>query len=318
MSGPVETEGGSPGIPVADGSDGSDGSDGPAGPERSDGGSGHPAPAPPVDREAALAQGAPGIPPNFVFWVLGAVLVLSLGGLVGEHLFSSSGLNPTPTTTPTTAPAPAPRAPSTAPVAPAPGSDRSVSAPLPAFMGLSTPHPRQAPAFSLPDQRGQVISVPSRPPRAVVLTFFNAPCNDICPVLASELEQADAELRPRAANVEFVTVNTDPAALAQSAEAPVLNGTGLGALANWHMVTGPLATLNTIWKDYGISISVSAKTGLEAHNDVMVFISPDGQVDYRATPFADESETGSYSSPAATVSRWGQGIATYAERLVGQ
>ncbi len=93
MSGPVETEGGSPGIPVADGSDGADG---PAGPERSDGGSGHPVPPSPVDREAALAQGAPGIPPNFVFWLLGAVLVLSLGGLVGEHLFSSSGLNPTP------------------------------------------------------------------------------------------------------------------------------------------------------------------------------------------------------------------------------
>ncbi len=83
------------------------------------------------------------------------------------------------------------------------------------------------------------------------------------------------------------------------------------------MVTGPLATLNTIWKDYGVSISVSAKTGLEAHNDVMVFISPDGQVDYRATPFADESETGSYSSPAATVSRWGRGIATYAEQADG-
>ena len=58
------------------------------------------------------------------------------------------------------------------------------------------------------------------------------------------------------------------------------------------MVTGPLATLNTIWKDYGVSISVSTKTGLEAHNDVMVFISPGGQVDYRATPFADESAAG--------------------------
>ena len=50
----------------------------------------------------------------------------------------------------------------------------------------------------------------------------------------------------------------------------------------------------------------------------MVFISPDGQVVYRATPFADESASGAFSSPAATVSRWGQGIATYAERLLGQ
>ncbi len=306
MSGPVETEGDSASGPVAVPN---------ARPSPGDAGPGH-APQPPVDRRAALAQGAPGIPENFVFWVLGVVLVLSLGGLVGEHLFSSAGLNPTATTT-TTAP-PAPRAASVAPVAPAPTSGRSVSAPLPAFMGLSAAHPRQAPAFSLPDQAGQVITVPAHPPRVVVLTFFNAPCNDICPVLGSELEQADADLGTRAAQVEFVTVNSDPVALAQSAEAPVLSGTGLGALANWHMLTGPLSTLDTIWKDYGVSITVDPKTGLEAHNDVMVFISPDGRVVYRATPFADESATGAFSSPAATVSRWGEGIATYAERLLGQ
>ena len=303
MSGPVETEGGSSGSPVPDG------------PERSDAGPGPAPPQPPVDRRAALAQGAPGIPANFVFWALGAVLVLSLAGLLGEHLFSSVGLNPTPASTTTTA---APRAPSAAAAAPAPASDRSVSAPLAAFMGLSTSHPRQAPPFSLLDQAGRSITVPAHPPRAVVLTFFNAACNDICPVLASELEQADADLGTRVAEVEFVTVNTDPAALAQSAEAPIVAGTGLGTLANWHMLTGPLAALNTIWKDYGVSISVDSKNGLEAHNDVMVFISPGGRVVYRATPFADENTDGAYSAPSATVSRWGQGIATYAERLLGQ
>ena len=40
------------------------------------------------------------------------------------------------------------------------------------------------------------------------------------------------------------------------------------------MVTGPLTTLNGIWKAYGVSISVQRNTGLEAHNDVMDFIDP--------------------------------------------
>ena len=44
-----------------------------------------PAPAP-LDRSSALAEGAPGIPLKFVYWALGAVLVLSLGGLIGEHV----------------------------------------------------------------------------------------------------------------------------------------------------------------------------------------------------------------------------------------
>jgi cytochrome oxidase Cu insertion factor (SCO1/SenC/PrrC family) len=268
----------------------------------------------PLDRSAALAEGAPSIPPNFIFWALGIVLVLSLGGLLGEHLFSAAGLNPT---TPTTAPTPTTtvrESPAPTPIA---SNDRSLEAPLAAFMGITTPRSSPAPAFTLTSQTGQAVSLPVKPPRVVVLSFFDASCNDVCPVLASEVEQADADLGPAASQVEFLTVNTDPGALAQSAEAPVLTKTGLGKLANWHMLTGPLATLNAVWKAYGVSISLEAKTGLEAHNDVLDFIDPRGNLRYRATPFADESATGAFSLAAASISRWSQGIATYAERLVG-
>ena len=78
------------------------------------------------------------------------------------------------------------------------------------------------------------------------------------------------------------------------------------------MVTGPLTALDGIWKAYGVSISVAGKTGLEAHNDVMDFIDPQGDLRYRATPFADESTTGTFSLPPANIARWAQGIATYA------
>jgi len=268
----------------------------------------------PADRASALAQGAPAIPSTFVFWVLGVILVLSVGGLVGEHVFSFAGLNPTPASTPTTA---ARAAPAATPGAPAPATDHSLNAPLSAFMGLSTPSPRAAPPFTLTDQAGLRRSVPAQPPRVVVLTFFDGPCNDICPVLASEIEQADSDLGPRAARVEFLTVNTDPTALAQSAEAPVLEGTGLGALANWRMLTGPLASLDAVWKAYGVSISADTKTGREAHNDVMDFIDAKGDLRFRATPFADESATGTFSLSPAAITRWGDGIATYTERLLG-
>ena len=63
------------------------------------------------------------------------------------------------------------------------------------------------------------------------------------------------------------------------------------------MLTGPLATLNTVWKSYGVSISLDPKTGLEAHNDVMDFIDAHGDLRYRATPFADESSTGTLQPP---------------------
>jgi len=265
----------------------------------------------PLDRSAALAEGAPGIPLKFVYWALGVVLVLSLGGLIGEHLFSAAGLNPVPTTTPRPPPT---TLPITTPTVQTPAGSLQTS--LGSFMGLSAVTPRPAPAFTLPDQNDQPTSVPAPPPKVVVLTFFDAPCNDICPVLAAEIEQADADLGAEAGDVEFVTVNTDPNALARSAETPVLSTTQLGALRNWHMVTGPLATLNSIWKAYGVSISVQKKTGLEAHNDVMDFVDARGDLRDRATPFADESTTGSYSLPPASLARWGKGIATYAGQLV--
>ena len=270
--------------------------------------------APPVDRAAALAEGTPPIPANFVFWALGVILLLSLGGLVGEHLFSSAGLNPTPTTTPTTA---ARTLPAAAPGVPVPVPARSLGAPLAAFMGLSAPPARTAPSFTLTDQAGQPLSVPAQPPSVVVLTFFDAPCNDICPVLASEIEEADADLGAAAGHVEFLTVNSDPSALAESAAAPA-EGTGLGRLANWRMLTGPLATLDAVWKAYGVSISLDTKTRQEAHNDVMDFIDERGVLRYRAVPVADQSATGTFSLAPASVSRWAQGIALYAEKLVGQ
>lgn len=265
----------------------------------------------PIDRSAALAEGAPGIPLKFVYWGLGVVLVLSLGGLIGERLFSAAGLNPVPTTTPQP---PTTTLPLATPTVPAPAG--SIGTSLGSFMGLSVLRSRPAPPFTLTDQHDQPISVPARPPRVAVLTFFDASCNDICPVVAAEIEQADADLAAKAADVEFVTVNTDPSALAQSAEARVLSTTRLGALPNWHMVTGPLATLNVLWKTYGVSISVQRKTGLEAHNDVMDFIDARGDLRYRATPFADESTNGSYSLPPASIARWAQGVATYAGQLV--
>jgi cytochrome oxidase Cu insertion factor (SCO1/SenC/PrrC family) len=267
--------------------------------------------AAPLDRAAALAEGAPGIPVRFGFWVLAAVLVLSLGGLLGEHVFSSADLNPTATTTPK---APVHVDPALIPQAPTPV--RSLGAPLPSFMGLRVLKDHVAPAFTLTDQHGTAISVPAPAPTVVVLTFFDAPCNDICPVLADEIERADHDLGSSSADVEFVTVNTDPSALAQTDEIPTLERTGLGVLPNWQMVTGPLASLDRVWRSYGVSITVAQKTGLEAHTNVMDFIDANGDLAYEATPFADESGTASFSLSPASIERWGQGIATYASRIL--
>ena len=97
------------------------------------------APAP-IDRSAALTEGAPGIPLKFVYWGLGVVLVLSLGGLVGEHLFSAAGLNPVADDDGHIHPR---RAPVTTPTVPPPAD--SLQASLGSFMGLSSRHAARLP-----------------------------------------------------------------------------------------------------------------------------------------------------------------------------
>jgi cytochrome oxidase Cu insertion factor (SCO1/SenC/PrrC family) len=111
-------------------------------------------------------------------------------------------------------------------------------------------------------------------------------------------------------------VNTDPSALAVSS----LSGAEaeLDGVANWHIVTGPLATMNAVWKSYGITISVVRHTGVEAHNNVIYFIDPQGKERYRSTPFANENRTGVYSLPSEDVTRWGSGIASFAGKLATQ
>ncbi len=71
------------------------------------------------------------------------------------------------------------------------------------------------------------------------------------------------------------------------------------------MVTGPLASVDAVWKTYGVSISLNQNTGLEGHNDVMDFVDEHGDLRYRATPFADESSTGSFSSARRQTRRVG-------------
>ena len=136
----------------------------------------------------------------------------------------------------------------TSPPGPTPGTSSPISAGTNLFRLRSTPswasphyRPSSAPPFTLPGVSGDLVSVPARPASVVVLTFFDAPCNDICPVLASEIRGRGRRPRDPVLQVDFVTVNTDPAALAASEAGPAVNDTGLGSLpelAHGHGVAG--------------------------------------------------------------------------------
>jgi cytochrome oxidase Cu insertion factor (SCO1/SenC/PrrC family) len=273
-----------------------------------------------VDRAAAFAAGPDRIPRKAIALAVACFVTLGLGGVLGDHFFGGPA---GPSSTPTTVgayPPPLPGAtdapsgptgtlPATAPVADLPAS-------LSALMGLSRARAAVAPGFSLTDQDGRIVSLAGLRGKVVVLSFFDASCDDICPVLATELVHAYDELGTVASRVVFVTVDTDPLALTATSAAPAETAAGISSLPDWYFLTGSLRQLDAVWKSYGVAVDVQTSSGLISHNDVLYLIDPSGRLRLRAVPFADESSAGTYSLPTTTEGAWAAGIADEARSLV--
>ena len=81
-------------------------------------------------------------------------------------------------------------------------------------------------------------------------------------------------------------------------------------------LTGSLHALNAVWSNYGVRIKVGALASQVTHNNVMYFISPNGQLEAQATPFASVSSHNVFSLKANLITRFAKGIATTASSLV--
>ena len=262
-------------------------------------------PQPVVDRQAAFAAGPPGASRKAIGIGVVVLAALAISGTLVEHVMSSSSV---PNVTSPTTRARAIRA-LRVPAKHLPGGPALVN-----FLGIEALARHAAPGFHLASSRGGELSLSALRGKAVVLTFLDAPCNDACPVIGAELAAADQRLKSAARGVEFLIVNSDPRATAWQAAPPALARTGLQHLANAAFLTGPIASLNPIWKQYGVGIQVSS-TGQVAHSNLLYFIDPKGRVAYRATPYANEAHNGTYHLAPALQQRWADGIATYLRAL---
>jgi cytochrome oxidase Cu insertion factor (SCO1/SenC/PrrC family) len=267
----------------------------------------------PVDRAAALRAGSVPVPRIFIYWIIAGFAVLGLGGVLVEHFIGNAGVSTLVTTPPTTL---AGTGPSLAPTPAAPSAP-PVSASLPAFIGLSKLAGKPAPPLSLQAPGGNPWTLAQTSGKVTVMAFFNAECNDICPVLAKEITRADQLLGPKATSVDFVVVNSDPSETSLTPPPPALTQTGLANLANVTFLNGALTDLSHVWRDYGVTVAVDNTTRVVTHTDIMYFIDPRGRMKLSATPFADEDSLGIFSLPPDSIQRFAQGIAQEAGSLTG-
>ncbi|HUX03575.1 MAG TPA: SCO family protein [Acidimicrobiales bacterium] len=259
---------------------------------------------PPVDLATAFRGGNVPKPPKFIVVMVAVFAGLVLTGAIVQRVVGSSGTNPTSSTT-----LPLPRS----PLVP---SGHQLSSSLSAILGLKTLNAKSPSDFTLEDQRGHQWTLSAQRGKVVILTFYNATCNDICPVLGAEIRQAQALLGSSAPKIVFAIVNTDPNALNVTRTPKALTIPHLGGLASVHFLTGSLNALNDVWTNYGISINVGAKPSEVAHNNLMYFINPSGALRAQALPFGNESHAGVFSLGAAQVHQFAEGVDQEASSLV--
>jgi cytochrome oxidase Cu insertion factor (SCO1/SenC/PrrC family) len=270
-------------------------------------------PADPLERRSQqFAQGAPPVPRKAIIVAVVAFVVLGLGGALFDHFFGgpvntaatvTTGTDPPSLETPTTATS---------------GSRTSqLPASIPELLGLATLSGGTAPSFTLTAPGGQAVSLDGLRGKVVVLSFFDSECNDICPVLATELREALDDLGTDAPRVVVLTVNTDPVATSLGSASPAERASGLGSVSQWRFLTGTLQELDAVWKAYGVSIEVEPTTNQVSHNNLLYFIDQKGKLRLRATPFANESHGGSYSLSAGTEQRFAAGISSSVRSLLG-
>lgn len=260
----------------------------------------------PKDRMTALRAGRVPVSKKFIMWMVVLILFLGLGGEIGQHFFETYGKVPTVTT---------PASPILKLTTPTiPSSPTLIS--LEAFMGLKFIGTAVAPPITLTTQSSKKWSLASQKGKVVVLAFYNSICNDICPVLGSEIREAQHELGLDNANVVFAIVNTDPNQTAISAQSSALRVPGLSNIPSVVFLSGSVSKLDAVWTAYGVKIDVGAKANEVSHNNVLYFIGPNGNLEAYASPFAAESKSGAFSLNPSSAHLYAQGIAETADSLV--
>jgi len=184
------------------------------------------------------------------------------------------------------------------------------------LMGLSPVPSKTAPGFTLMDQAGRSLPLSRFRGQVVVLEFMDPHCTDICPLVSQEFIDAYHDLGKSAGDVVFAAVNVnqyfnrvrDVLAYSQAHQ--------LVSLPGWHFFTGPVASLQAVWRDYDVEVQAPNPDADIVHTSAIYFIGPGGTERYLASPMADHASNGTAYLPAGQISAWGRGIALVARTLI--
>jgi cytochrome oxidase Cu insertion factor (SCO1/SenC/PrrC family)/thiol-disulfide isomerase/thioredoxin len=158
-----------------------------------------------------------------------------------------------------------------------------------------------APEFTLYSQDGQPVSLRSFRGKVVILAFNDAECTTICPLTTSAMLAAKRMLGAAAANVQLLGVDADPKATSLEDLASYTQLHGLSG--QWVYLTGSLAALKQVWKEYGIEADITR--GLISHTPALYLIDAEGRLRKVYLTYQSYAAIGQFGQLlAADAARW--------------
>ncbi len=112
---------------------------------------------------------------------------------------------------------------------------------------------RAAPAFSLRDQKGALLSPASFKGKVVALTFVSDVCTEECPLVGAALTRAARDLGADAAHLAIVAISVAPEEDTPAATYQFAAHAGW-LRTDWHYLTGSRAALQKVWRAYGVGV----------------------------------------------------------------
>ncbi len=114
--------------------------------------------------------------------------------------------------------------------------------------------------------------------KVVLLTFLDDVCTSDCPLEAQEFKQAGHMLAQHAKRVELVAINVNPiyndVAYIQAFD----KQERLDKVPNWRYLTGSRATLQRVWRAYGVPPQILPAGAMIGHNDIAFIIDQAGRM----------------------------------------
>ena len=172
---------------------------------------------------------------------------------------------------------------------------------------LPAPHD-SAPDFRLTDQNGTPVSLSQYRGKAVVLSFNDDRCEDLCTLLAQDVATADHDLGAAAGQVVFLSINANPFHTAPADVNDWTDSHGLAGDPNWVFATGSPAQLKDTAAKYGVPVTADPKTQEVVHGSELFFIDPAGK----------EAAMGQFGTESANTAPFAHTMAQMAVDLLPQ